>query len=142
MRNLAPLAAALLVAACSQTPTSLEVTDATVVTSPNGAAAYFAVRGGNEDDRLVAVDVPAMGSAMLHESTMDGGVMRMRHVDGVDIPAGETVRFARGGKHVMIAPGPTPLVAGSTTPMRLTFERKGAVTVDATVESLTGVPAR
>lgn len=142
MRNLAPLAAALLVAACSPKPTSLQVTDATVVTSPNGAAGYFAVRGGNEDDRLVAVDVPAMGPAMLHESTMDGGVMRMRHVDAVDIPAGETVRFARGGKHVMIGAGPTPLVAGSTTPMRLTFERKGAVTVDATVESLTEGPAR
>lgn len=142
MRNFAPLAAALLVAACSQTPTNLEVTDASIVTSPNGGAGYFTVTGGSEADRLLTVDVPAMGPAMLHESTMDGGVMRMRHVEAVDIPAGETVRFERGGKHVMIDAGTTPLDAGSTTPMRLTFERKGSVTVDATVESVTGAPVQ
>ena len=142
MRNLAPLAAALFVAACSPAKTDLSVTDATVVTSPNGAAGYFTITGGREADRLLAVEVPAMGPAMLHESSMEGGVMRMRHVDAVDIPAGSTIRFERGGKHVMIDPGPTPLAAGSTTPIRLTFDRKGAVTIDAKVESLTEIPAR
>ena len=140
MRNLAPLAAALIVAACSPAKTDLSVTDATVVTSPNGAAGYFTVTGGRDADRLLNVEVPAMGPAMLHDSSMEGGVMRMRHLEAVDSPAGGTIRFERGAKHVMIEAGPAPLAAGTTTPVRLTFERRGAVTVDAKVESLTGGP--
>ena len=33
---------------------------------------------------------------------MDGDVMRMRKLDQVSLPAGETVRFERGGRHLML----------------------------------------
>ena len=38
----------------------------------------------------------------IHESTDDGGMMRMRRLARVTIPAKATVSFAPGGKHLML----------------------------------------
>ena len=38
----------------------------------------------------------------IHESTEDGGMMRMRRLARVTIPAKATVSFAPGGKHLML----------------------------------------
>ena len=39
---------------------------------------------GKEADRLVGVASPAAGLVQIHEMAMDGGVMKMRAVNGVD----------------------------------------------------------
>lgn len=51
--------------------------------------------------RLVEVRTDA-ARAELHEMAMDGHVMRMRRVDGIDLPAGKPVSLASGGYHVML----------------------------------------
>ena len=38
----------------------------------------------------------------LHETTQDGGMMRMRSLGRVTIPPNSTVSFAPGGKHLML----------------------------------------
>ncbi|MBQ5962849.1 copper chaperone PCu(A)C [Massilia sp. ZL223] len=52
--------------------------------------------------RLVEVRTEVAGRAELHEMAMDGQVMRMRRVDGIDLPAGKPVNLATGGYHVML----------------------------------------
>lgn len=52
--------------------------------------------------RLVEVRTEAAGRAELHEMAMDGQVMRMRRVEGIELPAGKTVDLASGGYHVML----------------------------------------
>ena len=38
----------------------------------------------------------------MHESISEGGVMKMKPIDSVDIPSKGKVAFAPGGKHLMI----------------------------------------
>ena len=92
--------------ACSNKASVRGVEDAQVrlpAVSGNPGAAYFTLTGGAADDTMTEVSSPQAIRAEMHESKMDGGVMKMRPIaGGVPVPAGETVRFAPGGKHVML----------------------------------------
>ncbi|MDR6113522.1 MULTISPECIES: copper chaperone PCu(A)C [unclassified Sphingomonas] len=61
------------------------------------AAAYFIVHGGPK-----AVDLISVSSDVAITSEMHEGGMAMKKVDRVPIPAGGTVAFAPGGRHVML----------------------------------------
>ena len=52
--------------------------------------------------RLVEVRTEVAARTELHEMAMDGQVMRMRRVDGIELPAGRPVNLATGGYHVML----------------------------------------
>ncbi|QNM82631.1 copper chaperone PCu(A)C [Sphingomonas sabuli] len=131
------LAAVLLTACSGEAPApDVAVQDAWVRATLPGqsvGAAYLTIanRGGGTD-RLVGVSTPA-GNAALHASTMDGGVMRMRALDGLDIPANATVDLKPHGTHVMITGVAQPLSTGQSVPLRLTFERSGVRDVTAAV---------
>jgi len=59
--------------------------------------------------------------------------MTMQEVEGIDVPAGETVALEPGGFHVMMIDLAEPLVAGETIELTLTFEFAGERTVMAEV---------
>lgn len=81
--------------------------------------------------RLVAVSTP-VGVAELHEMRMDGDVMRMRPLAGIDLPVGRAFEFKPGAHHVMLQELKTPVVAGSTVP--LTLHLRNARGVDSRLE--------
>ncbi len=86
--------------------------------------------------RLVAVASPAANAAEIHHMKMEGGIMKMDAVDGVDLPANKTVKLAPGGYHVMLLDLKHVLKAGDRVPLKLTFELPGRKkeTVDLSVE--------
>lgn len=136
MRTAISLLAPLLLGACSAEPKPLvTVNDARVIALPtSAAAAYFTLANSGGGDRLLTVDAPGVGRASLHETSMDGTIMRMRAIDGgIEVPARGQVRLSANGKHVMIRDLKAPLAAGSTVNLVLTFERQGAVKVAAPV---------
>ena len=46
------------------------------------------VNAGNTADRLVSATSPVAAEVQIHNTSMDGGVMRMRQLtDGLEIPA-------------------------------------------------------
>jgi periplasmic copper chaperone A len=53
-------------------------------------------------DRLTGASTPAAQAAQLHTVSMEGGVMKMRQVDGIDLPAGQSVTLKPGGYHLML----------------------------------------
>jgi copper(I)-binding protein len=66
------------------------------------AAGYFTLESA-AGDRLLAVTTPASARVELHNHINDGGVMRMRRIDGgVDIPAGGSIEFKPGSYHIML----------------------------------------
>lgn len=99
------------------------------------SAAYLTIRNdGGETDRLLEASSPAADRVGLHVSLMEGGTMRMRPVDRLDIPPGETVAMTPGaGLHLMMEGLHEPLREGASVPLTLTFERAGAVQVAAEV---------
>ena len=55
----------------------------------------------------------------------EGGVMRMRRVDSLDLPAGKTVALEPGGYHVMLLDINRPLKAGEHVAVTLVIEEGG-----------------
>jgi copper(I)-binding protein len=123
-----------LLAACGAEPSSPIVSDARIVSSPMGGAAYFNVRNEGGADRLVAVSAPDLGDASIHTTVLDNGVMRMRPSEGLDLPAHGQLELKPGGNHVMIM-GPN-VVPGRRSDLTLAFEKAGKVTISARVEPL------
>ncbi len=85
------------------------------------AAAYFQLHGGLADATLIAVASPVAIRTELHETAADGPTMKMRGIDKVALPAGTTVPFAPGGKHVMLFDLNPGIKPGAGVPLRFTF---------------------
>lgn len=97
-------------------------------------AAYLTITNtGGKADRLIAVDVPNAGAVETHTAGMTDGVMRMRRVEGIDIPAGEAIQLAPGGLHIMVMNLAEPIAKGGEVPLTLVFEDAGSMTIMATV---------
>jgi len=71
--------------------------------------------------RLVGASSPVAGVAEVHEMKMDGDIMKMRRVAGLELPAGKTVELKSGAYHLMLMDLKQTLVAGSTVPVTLLF---------------------
>ena len=101
------------------------------------AAGYFEVTNtGKTADRLVSAASPNATRVELHQSAMDGGVMRMKALpEGVEIPPGGTVRLAPGGLHLMLMGPNKAFLEGDRIPLTLTFARAGKVAVQLAAES-------
>lgn len=101
-----------------------------------GAAFMTLVDMGHHGDRLVAAESDLASRTELHTHIMDGGVMKMRQVDGIDVPAGAKAELQPGGFHIMFMGLKKPLVEGETLPLTLIFEKAGRVHVDFTVQGV------
>lgn len=101
----------------------------------NPGAGYLTIHGGPQPERLLAVDSKAAGSTELHESMKmgAGGMTGMQRLDGLDVPANGTVRFAPGGNHVMMFGLGATLKAGDTIPLSIRFAKGQPLTVEAKV---------
>ncbi len=75
-----------------------------------------------EASRLVRAESPVAGVVEVHEMKMDGNVMKMRALPGLDLPAGQAVELKPGGYHVMLMDLKAPLAKGSSVPMTLVFQ--------------------
>ncbi|WP_208026956.1 copper chaperone PCu(A)C [Rhabdothermincola sediminis] len=69
------------------------------------------------------------------DTTMSGGMMQMREVDAIEVPAGGTVELKPGGYHVMLLELAEPLTEGTMVPLTLRFEGFDPVVVEAEVRS-------
>jgi len=91
--------------------------------------------------KLVSVQSPVAGMAEVHEMAMEGNVMKMRAIPGLDLPAGMTVELKPGGYHVMLMDLKKPLKEGDTVPLTLVVEGKDGkrqkIEVKAPVKALT-----
>ncbi len=78
----------------------------------------------DQDMKLVGVLTPIAGVGEVHEMRMDGGVMRMRALPSLDLPAGKTVELKSGGNHIMLMDLKQALPKDSQVPMTLLFKDK------------------
>lgn len=108
--------------------------------SAQAAAGYMGIsNSGHDADKLIAIETPAAQSAMLH-GTEHGtdGVARMVPLEGLEIPAGDTVVLEPGGMHVMLMGLTGPLTEGQMVPGVLVFEKAGRVEMEFMVDPASG----
>ena len=84
---------------------------------------------GDTADRLLEVRA-SFPRVMLHTTEEQDGIAKMKHVDGIDIPAGATVALEPGGYHVMfMGLNGDPFEVGEKILATLVFEKAGRVEV-------------
>ena len=108
------------------------------LTISNRPAAGFMVinNAGNTQDRIISATSPAAQRIELHTHTMKDGIMRMRPVKGVDIPAKSQVAFKSGGYHMMVFGLKPTVKPGDKISITVFFEKTGALEIKAPVKSL------
>lgn len=87
-----------------QAADNLVITDPWLRVSPKKVAGAFFEIKNNNDKIINVISATAKGSGKveLHTHIMDNGIMRMRKVDMIDIPANGTQSFNPHGYHLML----------------------------------------
>ncbi len=75
-----------------------------------------------ENLRLTGVKSAVAETAEVHQMKMENGMMRMRAVPFLELPAGKTVKLEPGGYHIMLFDLRQSLVAGQKLKLELTVE--------------------
>jgi copper(I)-binding protein len=128
--------------------TSLSASAQTLVKEPwvrgtvvqQKATGMFAQITSTTGGRLISASSPVAGVVEIHEMTMEGNVMKMRALPGLDLPAGKAVELKPGGYHVMLLDLKQQLKEGDTVAVTLVVQGKDGkqetVEVKAPVKAL------
>lgn len=106
------------------------------------ATGAFMILTAKSDSRLVGVASPAARVVEVHEMTLSAdNVMRMRAIEGLELPAGKPVELKSGGYHVMLIDLAAQVKEGDHVPLTLTVEtadgKRESIAVKAVARSLT-----
>ncbi|MFQ3787920.1 copper chaperone PCu(A)C [Halomonas sp. A29] len=118
----------------------LIVEEAQVRAVPPGSqasAAFMTLHNpGEQDVVLVAAESPAAEVAELHNHENVDGVMQMRQVPQIVVPAGGRAELAPGGLHLMLIGLTAPLVEGEPVEIELSFESGESQRFEAPVKRI------
>jgi copper(I)-binding protein len=78
---------------------------------------------------LVGVSSPVSKTAELHTMVHENGMMKMREVKSIELPAGKRVNLGEGGYHLMLIGLKAPLKAGESVPLTLNIKVANKKTV-------------
>ena len=97
-------------------------------------AGFLTVRNpGATADKIVSASSDAAAKVELHQHANDNGVMKMRAVTDIEVPANGSVTLAPSGYHLMLMGLKAPLMEGQHVPLTIVFEKAGAVTTQLMV---------
>ncbi len=117
----------------------INVSDAWASATPGGvsvSAGYLVIsNGGDAADTLTGASSPRAGRVELHTMSMTNGVMEMTQIPSVEIPAGGSATFERGGNHLMFIDVTAPFAPGEEIPVTLSFANAGEVQVSLPVRA-------
>ncbi len=88
------------------------------------ATGAFMMLESKQEAKLVAAQSPVAGVVEVHEMAMDNGVMKMRAVASLALPAGQGVELKPGGLHIMLMDLKGQVREGDAVPVTLVVEGK------------------
>jgi copper(I)-binding protein len=120
------IACVALLAWAGASQAQVQVKDAWARSTVQGqtATGAFMSLTSAEGARLIGASSPVAGVVEIHEMVMDGNVMKMRAVPGLDLPPGRSVELKPGGYHVMLLDLKQPLKPGERVPVELRLETR------------------
>lgn len=116
--------AVFLVCASLTAQANVEITDAWARATPPGqevGAAYMNLKS-KRAAKLIGASCSIADSVEIHEMSMKNGVMKMRMLQVMPLPAGKTVKLEPGGFHLMLIDLKKPLTAGDTIEIELSVK--------------------
>jgi copper(I)-binding protein len=120
----------------SQSQSQIQIQNAWARATPGKAengAAYLTIVSP-VPDRLTELTTPVAKKAEVHTMTMEGGVMRMRPLADIDVPANQPVTLKPGGTHIMLMGLTRPLKPGESFPLTLSFDKSGKREIAVAIE--------
>jgi periplasmic copper chaperone A len=110
---------------------------ATMPSQPAGGAYLTIENKGESADRLIAASSPVAKKVEIHTMAMEGNVMKMREVEGIELKPSSRIEMKPGqGYHLMLMGLQQPLKAGDKFPLTLVFEKAGKTEVSVSVRGL------
>ncbi|WP_412480484.1 copper chaperone PCu(A)C [Azonexus sp. IMCC34839] len=146
MKHLSLLAAGLLVSlgALAGAADNVTVQEPYVRLAPPNApatGAFMVIKNnGDKDVKVVKASNPASKVTELHNHINEGGVMKMRPVQAIDVKAKGEAVLKPGSLHVMLIDLKGPMKEGDSVPITLTFDDGSSKQVDAKVVRPTANP--
>ncbi len=135
------MAAALTVASCSGGDSHSHGGEGIVISNARINAplpgqttgvAFLRIDNHGEADRLLAVSSPVSGRVELHTHLNEDGVMKMRRIEGIELPHDKAVELKPGSYHIMLFEAEMQI--GDEVVLTLDFEKADDLTVVAPIE--------
>jgi periplasmic copper chaperone A len=98
------------------------------------AGAYLEIES-TEEARLVGGESDSARAVDLHSMSMEGGVMRMRQLESLRLPARTAVKLSPGGVHLMLVGVSRVLRPGEHVRLTLKAVTSGGKTLSVTVDA-------
>ena len=98
------------------------------------SAAFMVFDNKGVADTLLSVTGDIAKDIQIHSMVTEAGVMKMREIKSLDIPANGRAELKPGGYHVMLIGLKDGLKEGEKFPLKLKFEKAGEITVQVTPE--------
>lgn len=93
------------------------------------AAAYAQLEGHGTADRLIEARSDSAERVEIHTHVHDNGLMTMKRIDALAVPAAGVARLIPGADHLMLIGLHRALTPGSSVTIKLVFERSGEIEV-------------
>jgi copper(I)-binding protein len=103
---------------------------------PNSAVFMDLANDSDTARALVGAESSAADVAELHTHILEDGMMKMRQIERIDLPAGKTVTLRPGGLHVMLIGLKKQLVPGDSVDLTLIFADGSRELVKAPVHKI------
>lgn len=107
--------------------------------SQTTTAAYLTINNAGAAKKLVKADSNVANAVELHNHVHENGVMKMRQVKDIEVPAKGKATLQPGGLHIMLIGLKAPLQDGQKVPLTLTFDDGNTKQLDVPVSK--GMPA-
>ena len=107
--------------------------------APASASFMKITNDSGTDINIIEADSAVSKVVELHTHTNDNGVMRMRKIPQITVPANGSTELKPGGLHIMLIGPHEPLKMGQTVNVTLKFEDGSSKEVSMPVKSLKGM---
>ena len=124
MRKTALVLALMFFGAAAQADVTVKESWVRGTTPAQKATGAFMEITSSEAASLLSASSPVAGVVEIHTMKMEDGVMKMRAIPKLDLPAGKGVKLAPGGNHVMLMDLKQQMKKGDVVPITLKIEGK------------------
>ena len=101
------------------------------------SAAYLSINNHSpKDDYLIEAKTNVAAMASIHNHINDKGIMKMRAVIQIAIPANGSIKLQPGGFHIMLMGLKKPLREGDKFDLTLIFKKAGTVLCSVLVKKM------
>jgi copper(I)-binding protein len=102
------------------------------------SAAFMALNNTSKQDlKVISANSNVAQVVELHTHSHEDGMMKMRKIPAIDLPAGKTTILQPGGLHVMLIGLKKDLVPGQAVPVTLTFNDGSKKEIEIPVMQMT-----